>query len=105
MRTFIIVVWVVLMVLSIIARIISKRKSGNHPFVAAIGTIDMVFCFLGMILVGLANVGATNQFAKYQEGYPNVDAGGLPAVYLFGNLFIFALPLLTVVVTRNFWKE
>ncbi len=105
MRTFIIVTWVVLMVLSIIARVISKRKSLDHPLVAVVGMADMALLFIGTMLVGLANVGSTNQFAKYMDGYPNVDAGGLSPGVLFGNLFIFALPLMIVVFTRAFWSE
>ena len=96
MRTLILVVLATLVILSIIARVQIRRGKGDGNFVSAVLAADTLFLFLGLFLVGLADVGSTNQLAKYQEGFPHVDRGGLPPDLFFGNLLIFALPLFAV---------
>lgn len=103
MRTFVFVVWVVLVLLSVVARVMIRRKKENRPVVEAVLGADMIFFIVGFILVGLANASLTNQLAKYEEGFPNVDMGGLPPMLFFGNLLFFFTPLM-VVGPRHIFK-
>jgi hypothetical protein len=73
-----------------------RRGHKEHPFVVSVQFADLIFMMLGLFIIGLANASLTNPFAKYQEGYPHVDAGGLPGEVFFINMIFFMAPLFAV---------
>ncbi len=96
MRMLLIVAVVILTVMAIIARVMIRCKKDEHWFVHATYTLGTVLSVIGTILVLEANMGAMNQFAMYEPGFPNGDTGGLPLITFLTNLAIFCLPLLVL---------
>ncbi|MEJ0021173.1 MAG: hypothetical protein WDN47_01180 [Candidatus Doudnabacteria bacterium] len=94
MRNLVLVSLTVLVVSSFFTALFSRKRTEESNWASIVFCADLFFAFVGMIIVGWANAAATNQFAKYQEGFPDVDMGGLPVDVIIGNMLIFCTPLI-----------
>lgn len=100
MSKILLVICIILVALSLVARVMIRRRRENHPFVVGIEITDILFLFLGILILGLVNMSMTNQFAKYDEGFPYVNMGGLPADVFIVNMFLFISPLIALGLLR-----
>ncbi|MEK7227308.1 MAG: hypothetical protein AAB641_00215 [Patescibacteria group bacterium] len=100
MRLLLVVVCAVLVVLSLVVRMMVRQGREDHWFVSSVMMANILFAFIGLFLVALANASLTNPFAKYQEGFPHVEAGGLSGPEFVINLIFFLLPLFAAGIGR-----
>ena len=107
MHTLMIWLIVILVPLSLVAGLIVRRDVDESFFSTFVALADSMTAFIGLFLALLTNASMTNQFAKYEEGFPNVDTGGLPGVVMIVNLAIFFSPLIALGVGRRIrrWNE
>jgi hypothetical protein len=91
-----------LVALSLVARLMIRRRMEDHWFVVGVRIADTIFLMVGLTLVGMVNASLTDPFAKYGEAFPTMGNSGLREEEILANILFFMLPLISLGLKRIF---